>query len=221
METGYKLIVFDWDGTLANSLGQIVTVMQEAIDELHLEQRSPREIQEVIGLGLTEALGILYPELSTAGLQQLVDRYREFYSGTPAQSAPLYPDAEETLKRLYDEGYFLGVATGKSRRGLHRALVETGTEKLFHASCCADEAFSKPHPQMLENIMDGLGISPQETLMIGDTEYDMQMARNAGTAAVAVAYGAHRPERLLEFEPLTCIDCLKALPDWLIACQQS
>lgn len=221
METGYKLIVFDWDGTLANSLGQIVTVMQQAIDALDLEQRTPREIQDVIGLGLNEALGTLYPELSAAGLQELVDRYRAFYTGMPAQSAPLYPDAEETLKRLYDAGYLLAVATGKSRRGLHRALTETGTEKLFHASCCADETFSKPHPRMLENIMDILGVLPSETLMIGDTEFDLQMARNAGTAAVAVAYGAHHPERLLEFEPLACIDCLKALPDWLATCQKN
>jgi phosphoglycolate phosphatase len=217
MDKPYKLLVFDWDGTLADSLNQIVSAMQQASRALELEQRSAEQIRDIIGLGMHEALARLYPDLSAAGVVLLVERYRDFYLGTPAQTTALYPDAEQTLEQLHSTGYLLAVATGKSRRGLHRALQDTGIARLFHASCCADEAFSKPHPQMLEQIMDGLGVTPRDTLMIGDTEYDLQMANNAGAAAIAVLYGAHQPQRLLEHEPLACLHGLKDLPGWLAA----
>ncbi len=211
----YKLLVFDWDGTLADSLDHIVYAMEQAIRALELEQKSRKELQEVIGLGLNEALTHLYPRMTNGEMLELIDQYRKYYLKLPDQTITLFPGAEATLKDLYDSGYFLAVATGKSRRGLHRAFMETGVEKLFHTSCCADEAFSKPHPQMLKNIMDTLGITPQETVMIGDTEFDLQMARNAGTSAIAVNYGAHEPERLLEFDPLVCISSLEEIPEWL------
>lgn len=215
MDKPYRLLVFDWDGTLADSLNHIVSSMQQASQALDIEPRTSREIRNIIGLGMNEAMGQLYPELSAGAVLEVVERYREFYLAMPAQQAVLYPHAEETLERLYAQGYLLAVATGKSRQGLQRALVDTGLNSLFHASCCADEAFSKPHPQMLEQIMESLGATPRETLMIGDTEYDLQMASNAGASAVAVLYGAHEPGRLRQHEPLTCLDSLKELPGWL------
>lgn len=215
MNKTFRLLVFDWDGTLADSLNHIVSSMQQASRTLRLEARSAGEIRNIIGLGLNEAMARLYPELSEGVVMEMVERYREFYLGAPVQPALLYPDAEQTLGRLQAQGYLLAVATGKSRRGLQRALRETGLAHLFHASCCADEAFSKPHPQMLERIMERLGVMPPETLMVGDTEYDLQMARSAGACAAAVAYGAHEPQRLLAHEPLCCLDSLKELPEWL------
>lgn len=215
MAKPYKLLVFDWDGTLADSLNHIVNAMQHASRALELEQRSREQIRDIIGLGMHEALARLYPELSASGTARLVDRYREYYLGTPVPAISLYPDAEQTLEHLHKAGYLLAVATGKSRHGLHRALQETGIERLFHASCCADEAFSKPHPQMLEQIMGELGVVPRDTLMIGDTEYDLQMATNAGASAIAVLYGAHEHRRLLKHDPLACIHGLKELPEWL------
>ena len=215
-QTRFKLLVFDWDGTLADSLGQIVFCMEQSIRALGMEYRTQTQIQEIIGLGLNEALTTLYPDINLEGIDKLTDKYREFYLSMPERRIALYPGAEATLNHLYDAGYLLAVATGKSRRGLNRAMQEAGIERLFHASCCADEAFSKPHPQMLENIMDELGMEPGATLMIGDTEYDLQMARNAGTGAVAVNYGAHEPDRLLEFEPLASINNLEELPEWLV-----
>ena len=215
MDKAYRLLVFDWDGTLADSLNHIVNSMQQASLALDIEVRTRDEIRNIIGLGMNEAMAQLYPDLSAGAVQELVDRYREFYIAMPAQQVVLYPDAEETLGHLYAEGYLLAVATGKSRSGLQRALDDTGIHSLFHASCCADEAFSKPHPQMLQRIMEELGVAPQESLMIGDTEYDLQMASNAGASAIAVMYGAHEPQRLLEHEPLTCLNSLKELPAWL------
>jgi len=215
MDKAYKLLVFDWDGTLADSLNHIVNSMQQASLALDIDVRTREEIRNIIGLGMNEAMAQLYPELPAGAVLELVHRYREFYLAMPAQQVVLYPDAEETLDHLHAEGYLLAVATGKSRSGLQRALVDTGIHRLLHASCCADEAFSKPHPQMLERIMDELGVAPQESLMIGDTEYDLQMAANAGASAIAVMYGAHEPQRLLEHEPLTCLNSLKELPAWL------
>ena len=217
MNRKFSLLVFDWDGTLADSLNHIVTTMQQASRALGIETRSTEEIRNIIGLGMNEAMAQLYPDLSRDEVAALIQRYREYYLGVKLQPAQLYPHAQQTLASLQDAGYLLAVATGKSRRGLQRALQETGLAGMFHASCCADEAFSKPHPQMLENIMAELGAAPAETLMIGDTEYDLQMARNAGTAAIAVRYGAHHPQRLLAHEPLTCIDSLRELPAWLAA----
>ena len=215
MGRAYSLLVFDWDGTLADSLGHIVDSMQQASRALGIEQRTHDEIRNIIGLGMNEAMARLYPDLPAPAVAELVERYREFYLGMPDRPVALYPDAEQTLERLYEEGYLLAVATGKSRRGLERSLQETGLTRLFHTSRCADEAFSKPHPQMLEQIMELLGVSPRHTIMIGDTEYDLQMAGNAGASAIAVRYGAHEPERLLRHEPLACLDSLKELPGWL------
>ena len=215
MNRKFSLLVFDWDGTLADSLNHIVTTMQQASRALGIETRSTEEIRNIIGLGMNEAMAQLYPDLSRDEVAALIQRYREYYLGVKLQPAQLYPHAQQTLASLQDAGYLLAVATGKSRRGLQRALQETGLADMFHASCCADEAFSKPHPQMLENIMAELGAAPGETLMIGDTEYDLEMARNAGAAAIAVCYGAHHPRRLLAHEPLACIDSLRELPAWL------
>jgi phosphoglycolate phosphatase len=215
MDRAYSLLVFDWDGTLADSLSHIVDSMQQASRTLGIEQKTHDEIRNIIGLGMNEAMAQLYPDLPAPAVAELVERYREYYLGMPDRPVALYPDAERTLERLYEEGYLLAVATGKSRRGLERSLQETGLTRFFHTSRCADEAFSKPHPQMLEQIMELLGVSPRHTIMIGDTEYDLQMASNAGASAIAVMYGAHEPVRLLRHEPLVCLDSLKDLPGWL------
>jgi phosphoglycolate phosphatase len=119
------------------------------------------------------------------------------------------------LERLAAEGYLLAVATGKSRVGLDRSLGETGLQDLFHATRCADETFSKPHPQMLLELMDELGVAAGRTLMVGDTVYDLQMALNARAYALAVCHGVHPPERLLDLGPLACLESLGEIPEWL------
>ncbi|OQW96090.1 MAG: HAD family hydrolase [Beggiatoa sp. IS2] len=214
MPNPFKLLVFDWDGTLMDSQARIIRSFVLGIQETGLESRTPTEIRYIIGLGLDEAVAELFPHSPLEVRTQLVARYRYHYIHSPV-SLSLFPGVEETLRQLAADGYWLAVATGKSRRGLDLAMTESGLTGLFHSSRCADEANSKPHPQMLEEIMQELAITPAETLMIGDTEYDIQMAHNAKVAAVAVAYGTQDKPHLLAQHPLVCLDSLPELLPWL------
>jgi phosphoglycolate phosphatase len=212
---GYRLLVFDWDGTLMDSGARIVGCFQAAAADVGVAVPHGDLARDVIGLGLQEAAERLFPELGDAMVGRVVERYRYHFLGDHPTPSELFPGVVETLEGLADAGYLLGIATGKSRRGLDKVLGETGLGRLFHASRCADEAFSKPHPQMLEEVMAVLGAGPRETLMIGDTEYDMQMARNAGVPGLAVSYGGHEPNRLLAEGALACLDRIDELPGWL------
>ncbi|MBI5040063.1 MAG: HAD-IA family hydrolase [Gammaproteobacteria bacterium] len=209
-----KLIVFDWDGTLMDSETQIVACMQAAIADLALESRNDEQVKNIIGLGLHEAVAGLYPEADATLVRAVADRYRVHWLAGD-QPSPLFPGVEATLQLLKQEGFRLAVATGKGRSGLDKVLRETGLAPMFDATRCSDETRSKPHPLMLEQLMQELNFAPTQTLMIGDTEYDMEMARNAGTHAVAVAYGVHACPRLQRHAPLTCLDQITELGDWL------
>ena len=211
----YQLIVFDWDGTLIDSEARIVNCMRAAIQDLQLPTRSHDEMRNVIGLGLQEALATLYPDGHQAVYQDLVDRYRHHFLVQDDTPSELFAGVESLLSSLRQRGHYLAVATGKGRMGLENALDETGLRGHFDYTRCADETRSKPHPQMLEEIMERLGVEPHETLMIGDTEYDMLMANNAGTAALAVSYGVHDKQRLLACNPLDCVDDVAGLQMWL------
>lgn len=213
----WKLIVFDWDGTLMDSEERIVACIHAAFADLGLPAPSPEAARDIIGLGLDEALAVLLPEAGRQGRQALIERYRHhflFANDTPSR---LFPGVSETLDWLLGRGYLLAVATGKSRQGLNQSLLATGLGGYFHATRCADETFSKPHPEMLLQLMAELGASGSETLMVGDTEYDMQMAQSAGAQALAVCYGVHAPERLLAHGPLGCLAELVDMPAWLEA----
>lgn len=215
--SGFKLIVFDWDGTLMDSEARIVACLRAAVTDLDLEPRTDEQYRNIIGLGLAEALQNLFPEHPTSIHEALVAQYRHHFLDANATPSTLFEGAAPTVRTLAERGLLLAVATGKGRRGLDRVLDETGMGQWFHATRCADETFSKPHPQMLLEIMDVLGADPRETLMVGDTEYDMQLARNAGTAAVAVSYGVHTLGRLLAHEPLGHIDDIRELISWMDA----
>lgn len=213
----FNLLVFDWDGTLMDSEARIVACLEGAITDLGLPRRERAALRNIIGLGLAEACSTLYPEGGQELHGQLVERYRyHFLTANPTPSA-LFEGARETLEALSDAGYLLAVATGKGRQGLDKVLAETGLKRLFHATRCADETVSKPNPRMLFELMDVLGAEPAETLMIGDTEYDLLMARNAGVPGLAVSYGVHARERLLQCDPLGCIHDIGELNDWLRA----
>lgn len=210
----FELIVFDWDGTLLDSQAQIVGSMLATCADLAMAPPTREAIKNIIGLGLPEALDELFPGTGPDLRQRITDTYRRHFLGT-AMPSKLFPGVVETLRELHGQGYLLGIATGKGRRGLDRSLAETGVEDLFHATRCADEAFSKPHPQMLLDLLDVLGVKAARTLMVGDTEYDMQMASNAGTASVAVNYGVHDEQRLLGHNPLGCINTISDIKLWL------
>jgi phosphoglycolate phosphatase len=209
-----QLIVFDWDGTLMDSETQIVHCMYAAIDDLNLEKRSAEQCRNIIGLGLQEAIDALYPGQDEAFLRQFVERYRHHWF-SETHTSELVPGARETLHLLKESGFVLAVATGKGRTGLDKVLMHTELEGVFSATRCSDETQSKPHPQMLEEILQELEIEANQALMVGDTEYDMLMAMGAGVGPVAVSYGVHERARLLQHQPLVCIDTISELVDWL------
>ena len=211
-----RLLIFDWDGTLMDSEAQIVHCMQAAIGDLFLAPRSDEQICHIIGLGLKEAVLALYPDSPAELAGRLSAQYRVHWLAQ-AEEAPLFPGVEPTLRELHAAGYRLAVATGKGRAGLDKVLRSTGLGELFHVTRCSDETRSKPHPQMLHEILDELRMAPHQSVMIGDTEYDLEMSRRAGMPAIAVSYGVHPLERLQTYQPLACLDNIRELQDWLDA----
>jgi phosphoglycolate phosphatase len=211
MTRSFRLIVFDWDGTLMDSEARIVGCLEAAIGDLGLAVRSQDELRNIIGLGLREAVAVLYPDHSPQLLEQLTERYRYHFLGDHPAVSGLFAGAEATVAQLAADGYLLAIATGKGRRGLDQVLQQTGMGSYFHTTICADESFSKPHPAMLEEVMSRLDCDPRETIMVGDTEYDMLMARSAGTQAIAVKYGVHPCYRLLTHSPAACLESIDEL----------
>jgi len=212
----YQLIVFDWDGTLMDSTGHIVHCMQQAISQLTLPPLGDSDISQIIGLGLTEAAQALYPNITSIEVEKLANTYREIWLSNP-HDTPLFDNASQLIQNLNNKEYFLGVATGKSRSGLNKVLNSTQLAPLFHATRCVDECYSKPHPQMIEELMNYCGVTPKETLMIGDTEYDLQMAHNAGADSLGVSHGAHSVSTLQSCQPRDIVDNLHQVEQWLLA----
>lgn len=214
MPKQFDLLVFDWDGTLMDSAGAIVFSIQSASRDMGLAVPSESEARHIIGLGLNEAIAELFPDLHRSDYGALVERYRHYYLSQDTET-PLFSGVAESIAALHGDGFLLAVATGKGRNGLERVLQNSGLGPYFHTSRCVDECFSKPHPCMLLEIMDELGVAPSRTLMIGDTSHDLQMASNAGVPAVGVCYGAHPRENLEALSPLACAESFGALSQWL------
>jgi phosphoglycolate phosphatase len=210
----YELIVFDWDGTLMDSQGRIVSSLRSAITDAGLPPRPDKALADIIGLGLQESLMTLYPEGTQQEYDLLVERYRHYFLDADPTPTQLFDGARETLELLRDQGYWLAIATGKARRGLDEVLRETELADFFHTTRCADETFSKPHPHMLLEIMEQMEVEPDKTLMIGDTEYDLLMAKNARVKAVGIGHGVHDEQRLLACEPLSLVEDLHSLQAW-------
>jgi phosphoglycolate phosphatase len=209
----YGLIVFDWDGTIIDSAATIAECIRESARDMGLPVPSTELASHVIGLGLHDSLRMAVPELQTQQYPQFVAHYRRhFLAREDAMS--LFIGMKELLLHL-KENHRLAIATGKSRRGLDRALTATGVGPLFAASRCADETHPKPHPAMLLELMDELGFSKHQMLMIGDTSHDLEMARAAEVDSVAVTYGAHPEEGLRACKPLNCFPTVSSLSAWL------
>lgn len=210
----YALIVFDWDGTILDSAGAIVRAIQASCRDLGLTEPSDAQARHVIGLGLVDALSHAVPELKPERYDEMVERYRHHYLSNDHELT-LFAGIEPLLGQLRDAGHMLAIATGKSRLGLERALDHSNLRPYFQGSRCADECHSKPHPQMLEELMLEFGVAPASTVMIGDTSHDLQMAINAGVDGIAVTYGAHPHEHLREYAPRHCADNVAELGAWL------
>jgi phosphoglycolate phosphatase len=210
----FDLIVFDWDGTLMDSTATIVKCIQAAAKDIGLPAPSEQAAAHVIGLGLGEAMQAVMPDIDPALYPKMVERYRYHYL-TKDHELVLFSGVREMLTELSQEGYFLAVATGKSRVGLNRALDAVGLLSLFDATRCADETFSKPHPAMLQELTRELGQDLRRTAMIGDTTHDLLMANNAGASAIAVEYGAHPVHQLQACRPVFSARTVPELRDWL------
>ncbi|WP_122574811.1 HAD-IIIA family hydrolase [Pseudomonas viridiflava] len=211
----YDLLIFDWDGTLADSIGRIIESMRTAAIGGGLEERDDESIKGIIGLGLPEAIRTLYPSITANDLIDFRQRYADCYMAMDNVPSRLFEGVSESIQAFRDEGYRLAVATGKARRGLDRVLKANAWLDFFDITRAADETASKPDPLMLHEIMAHCDVAPERSLMIGDSSFDLQMARNAGMDSVAVGYGAQSLDSLRAYEPRLAIEHFSELRTWL------
>ncbi|MCE2658914.1 MAG: HAD-IA family hydrolase [Rubrivivax sp.] len=214
MSRRFDLIAFDWDGTLFDSTGLIARCIQDACRDVGHAVPSLEQASYVIGLGLRDALMHAAPGFPAERYGDLAQAYRKHYFASQHEVV-LFDGTLDMLHALKRRSHLLAVATGKSRRGLDEAMGTTALLGVFDASRTADETQSKPHPQMLLELMAELGTSPERTLMIGDTTHDLQMAANAGVPALGVSFGAHDHASFAAFEPLFVAHSVPQLQDWL------
>lgn len=200
------LIIFDWDGTILDSSDKIVFCMQQGARDFGVAVRDAEEIRNIIGLELSLAIAFLYPELNRLAVEEMRACYVRCFIEADRQPCQLFPGVEATLQALKMAGHDLCVATGKSRRGLDRVFAGLGISKLFSGSRCADETASKPDPLMLRQLCAERSVDPSKAVMVGDTEYDLEMASRITMPRIGVSYGAHSVERLMRWEPLSVLD---------------
>jgi len=210
-----KLIIFDWDGTLMDSEAKIVSCLRLSIHNCNFEFRTDSQLKDIIGLGLKEAILKLYPDLSSQQIQVFINEYRIQFLEKDKTPSKLFDGVVKMLNSLKQNGLLLAIATGKGRQGLNRVLEKYQLNELFDSSRCADETLSKPEPLMLTEILNELNISVQQSLMIGDTVYDLEMANNIGMSSIAISHGVHSVERLLACQPITIVSCINELHQWL------
>jgi len=211
----YRLLVFDWDGTIIDSAATIAECIRDASRELGLEVPDRQRASHVIGLGLHDAMRIAVPGLAAERYPEFVASYRKHFL-VRKDSMQLFDGMRPLLEGL-SKRHVLAIATGKSRGGLDRDLEFHQLKPLFAASRCADETNPKPHPAMLMELIEELAVPKGSSLMIGDTSHDLEMARAAGVDALAVTYGAHPEESLRACEPLGCFSSVTQLEEWLRA----
>ncbi|MFI3189206.1 hydrolase [Crenothrix sp. D3] len=205
MNNRFDLLIFDWDGTLIDSIEWITHCLQTAAAKSGCAIPERQAAKNVIGLSIHKATSTLHPEVDAQTLEQLVQHYSREYLSKQLSRNDLFPDVLDMLIELKHAGYSLAVATGKTRHGLQEALHATDTEDLFCATRCADETESKPDPKMLLEIMAVAQCSPERSLMVGDSTYDLQMANNAHISSAGVYCGAHPKDILQQHNPLLCL----------------
>lgn len=211
----FDAVVFDWDGTLIDSTAAIVAAIRNAAADLGLPDPGRQRASQVIGLGLMQALSIAVPQLPAERAAEFAARYREHFVGAE-ERLQLFPNARGLIGQLRARRRRVAIATGKTRAGLARALNRLGLADQFDATRCSDETESKPHPKMLLELAEVLGIAPGRMIMVGDTTHDLQMAQAAGAASVALTHGAHPASELRQSSALAVFDSLEELQRWLI-----
>jgi len=205
-----KLLIFDWDGTIMNSEAKIVGCLKSMATTLKLPKCTDIELKNIIGLGLENAILTLFPT-EQFDIKKAVKIYRNCYFSSEPQSSDLFENAKSTIEKLYDRGYILAIATGKGERGLLSDLKNTKLTKFFATYRTAEQTKNKPHPQMINEILQQLNFKSSQAIIIGDTTYDLEMAQNAKVASIGVSYGVHCPQDLQKYKPLSIIDNITEL----------
>ncbi|MBH0018163.1 HAD-IA family hydrolase [Pseudoalteromonas sp. NGC95] len=199
----YKLVIFDWDGTIMDSVTKIVNCIRSSAESLNLVPPSDEAIKNIIGMSLEKAIDVLFPD-NVAQHQALISGYKYQYS-VDTTPTPVFANVVSVLNALKEQGIVLAVATGKGRGGLDRLLEQSQLRHFFSATRTSDNAQSKPSPDMLYQLLEKLGISAQDAVMIGDTQIDMTMAKAAGMDRIGVTMGVHNAQQLNKFSPVATV----------------
>lgn len=215
MALPYSLLIFDWDGTVMDSTAHIVQSALKAIEDCSLPAIQPHAIRQLIGLSRHEVLRRCYPDLSEKQAYELEIRYEHHFFRPGPQTVAPFEGAVDVIRQLHQDGYAMAVATGKSRRGLEADFDAFDLREYFKATCCGDESYSKPDPEMVNEILYSTATEASQALMIGDTEYDLIMGKAANVDCLAVSYGVQCEEELMNLKPQGCISDITQLPDWL------
>ncbi len=212
----YKLAIFDWDGTILDSIDTIVNSVHGAARDLNLSILDNQTVKNIIGLRLDTAISQLYPALSAEELRVFLENYTKHFHLLEKTTPNLYPNVLETLQQLRDANILLAVATGKSRVGLDRILNTLGLTDFFDATRCADETAGKPNPKMLYELLTQFNLHPKDAIMVGDASFDLHMANNAGMDCIGVSYGAQTVSSLKNYSPKHIINQFNELINHLI-----
>jgi len=212
----YKLVIFDWDGTLMDSVDRIVFSMQASAIALSFTPPSYEQAKQIIGLSLPKAIQTLFPSANEEQVKTLTAEYKHQYVDANTTPSPLFEHAHILLTHLKKENKLLAVATGKGRGGLQRVWQATETAHFFHASRCGDESISKPDPDMINSLLKELNIEKHQAVMIGDTSFDLEMAQMAGVDSIGVTHGVHNDEILSKYQPRAIVDSLAELYELLL-----
>jgi phosphoglycolate phosphatase len=212
----YKLVIFDWDGTLMDSVECIVSSMQAAAKTVGLAIPSDHDVKQIIGLSLSIGLKQLFAGITDKQVEAILAQYQYQYIEGNNTPTPLFDNALNLLTQLRSNNKLLAVATGKGRTGLNRVLDISKTNDFFHTTRCAKEMPSKPNPEMLTSILTELNVAPHEAIMIGDTSHDLKMAQNAGIDSIGVTFGVHSKQILEQYNPKAIVDSLGELHQLLL-----
>jgi len=211
----YKLIIFDWDGTIIDSQAHILHSMKKAVIDEGLTPPTDQQIRHIIGLSLQRAVETLFPDMDSALVDRISSNYRTHFFADTEHVSELFIGAEDMIRDLHASGYYLAVATGKGREGLDVALSKTGLQHYFHITRCADETRSKPDPMMLDEILTDLDLDVEQAIMVGDTSYDVEMAGNINMDSIAVTYGMHDKDHLENARPTHLIDSIDQISQYV------
>ena len=207
----YKAVIFDWDGTVVDSADHITDCLLYASGQAGLPPLDRSSYKNIIGLGLMEALNTLYPGIEQDQILTMREAYSKRFIEKATTPEHIFPGMIEILRDLGLDDRQCAVATGKSRRGLDRAFRTTELQHYFSASRCADETRSKPDPAMLKELLGHYGLEPRDAVMIGDTSYDLEMARRIDMPAIGVHWGVHDPDTLKKQQPVAIVETMDDL----------